>query len=362
MVRWLLYAAVVVVAYVILRKLSTVVMPVVAAAGVAYLLDGWVDALAKRGVRRVVGVSMLLVGFLLVLGVVLLIAIPLISSELLEFVQVLPERISRLSSWTRDHLGVELPATWSEYVDSGELSIMLREAAGPAASVTSAALGGLFSVMGVLAELLLVPVFAFYFLVDWDRMVERARALIPPRHRKMVGSVVAEIDGAVSSWIRGQFMVTSVLAVLYAVGFKIVGVELGLSLGAVVGLLTVIPFVGTAVGALLTAGVMLTNYAGVTEFVAIGAIFVVLHVLEAAVLTPKLVGKRVGLGEVGALFAVLAGGKLLGFTGVLLAVPIAASMAVLIRRGLRYYEGTEFFKEGSELQAAVETGDGGSHE
>jgi predicted PurR-regulated permease PerM len=155
--------------------------------------------------------------------------------------------------------------------------------------------------------------------------------------------------------VRGQLIVTTLLGVLYAIVFRLLGVPMGFTIGAIVGLLTVIPFLGTMVGAILTVGVVLLHYNGPFVLIGVGVTFVILHLFEAAFLTPKLVGKKVGLGEVGALFAVLAGGKLLGFTGVLLAVPLAASLAVLLRRAHRYYEDSEFF--GEEEDAPASPGD-----
>lgn len=227
----------------------------------------------------------------------------------------------------------------------------MREAAGPSASLTRAAIGGFMSILGIFADLLLIPVFAFYILLDWDRILDRVRLLVPPRYRELTTGIAVEIDAAVSTWIRGQLIVTTLLGILYAVAFKLIGIQYGITIGALVGLLTIIPFLGTLVGVVITMGILLMNDASTAQMIAVGATFVLLHLFEAAVLTPKLVGKKVGLGEVGALFAVLAGGQLFGFTGVLLAVPIAASLAVLIRRVLGYYETTEFFRQGGEMVA-----------
>jgi predicted PurR-regulated permease PerM len=352
MVRWLLYLSFVVIGYLVLRRLGPILFPVVAAAGVAYLLDGAVDSLCERGINRVAVVSALLVAFLLAVGGIMLLAIPLISHELVSFIQQMPEMLARVSVWADAEFGVELPATWGAYLESGQLESVVKEAAGPAAAMTAAALGGLASVLGFLAELLLVPVFAFYFLVDWDEMLHRANLLVPPRHRTLVRGVVKEIDEAVSSWVRGQFIVTTLLGILYALVFRVMGVPMGFTVGAIVGLLTIIPFLGTMVGAVITVAVILLDYHGPGMLIGVGVTFLVLHMLEAAVLTPKLVGKKVGLGEVGALFAVLAGGKLLGFTGVLLAVPLAASFAVLLRRAVGYYEDSEFFNETEEASSS----------
>jgi predicted PurR-regulated permease PerM len=355
MVRWLLYLSFVVIGYWVLQRLGPVLFPVVAAAGVAYLLDGAVDSLVARGMNRVTVVTALLVTFLLLVGGLILVAVPLISHEIVNFAVTLPQSFARVSAWANNEFGIEVPADWREYLESGQLDSVFKGAAGPAAAMTAAALGGALSMLGFLAELLLVPVFAFYFLVDWDNMVNRAHELVPPRHRELVSGIVKEIDAAVSTWVRGQLIVTTLLGVLYAIVFRLLGVPMGFTIGAIVGLLTVIPFLGTMVGAILTVGVVLLHYNGPFVLIGVGVTFVILHLFEAAFLTPKLVGKKVGLGEVGALFAVLAGGKLLGFTGVLLAVPLAASLAVLLRRAHRYYEDSEFF--GEEEDAPASPGD-----
>lgn len=352
MVRWLLYLAFVVIGYLILDQLAPVLFPIVAAAAVAYLLDGWVDALEARGMKRSAAVGLLLALFLLVVVGLIVVAIPLVTAELRAFIAALPAMVAAASAWLEANLGVEISDKWREYLANPELKNFIGSSAGPLAGITAGAVGGLLGFLGVLAELLLIPVFAFYIMVDWDAFVARAHALVPARHRAGVADIAREIDAAVSSWIRGQLMVMSILALLYAIAFKIIGVPLGLVIGATVGLLTIIPFLGTFVGAGLTAVVLAFQWQGPTVAIAVVAVFVVLHLLEAAVLTPKLVGKKVGLGELGALFAVLAGGKLLGFVGVLLAVPLAASVAVLLRRVFSYYEGSHFYRSGAPVIAA----------
>jgi len=347
MVRWLLYLAFVVIGYLILRRLAPVLTPILAAAGVAYLLDPLCDRAEERGMPRVAAVALLLGGFTALVTVALVLLVPLVAEDASQFVAKLPDLIDRAAVWLANTFGFEVPSSWREYLSEEALTGVLREAAVPLATMATAALGGFFSFLGAIAELLLIPVFAFYLLLDWNQIVVRSRRMIPQRHRAQVVDVVSEIDSVVSSWLRGQLIVTSILAVLYAVAFQIIGVHLAIPVGALVGLLTIIPFLGTIVGALITAAIVLVDWQGPGQIIAVGGVFGVLHVLEAAVLTPKIVGHRVGLGEVGALFAVLAGGKLLGFAGVLLAVPLAASVAVIIRRIVRYYEGSDFFTEGA---------------
>jgi predicted PurR-regulated permease PerM len=205
----------------------------------------------------------------------------------------------------------------------------------------------------VFAELLLIPVFSYYFLTDWPNLLRRIDHMVPPRRRADVREVAHDIDRVVAGWVRGQAIVTTTLAILYAAGFTLVGMPLSLPIGLLVGALTVIPFVGTFVGASIALLVTLASGGGLQMLGMVAGVILCLHLLEAAVLTPKIVGHRVGLSESGALLAVVAGGKLLGFVGVVLAVPIAATTAVLVRYAVRYYEHTAFFGHESDADVVV---------
>ena len=353
MVRWLLYLAFVVIAYLVLRQLAPVLAPLLAAAGIAYLLDPLVDWLEARGMRRTLAVGVLLMAFIGSITAAVVVLTPLIAHEVAGFVHELPAMVDGATRWIESY-GYEVPERWQDYLKSEQMSSVLHQVAGPATSLAAAALGSFFGFLGTLAEILLVPVFAFYFLLDWDHLIKSVRKAIPPRHRAPVISMAGEIDTVISSWIRGQFTVVATQAVLYAACFYALDVRLAISVGLLVGLLTIIPFLGTMAGALITVSLVLLDWQGPGQLIGVAVVFVVLHALESIVLTPRIVGKRVGLGETGALFAVLAGGKLLGFTGVLLAVPIAASVAVLLRRLARYYESSEFFGAGDRDSSVPE--------
>jgi predicted PurR-regulated permease PerM len=356
MVRWLLYLVFAVIAFFVLRAIGPVLAPLLAAAAVAYLLDGAVDAAEARGINRTLAVALLMAGFVALVVVLLVVVAPLVSDEVARFAANLPALIDRASALLSRQFGVELPTDWRAYLEGPEFRAFVEESVGPATSIVVVALGGVFGFLGWLAELLLVPVLAFYVLVDWDSIVGRLHAFVPPRHRERVAEIAGDIDHVVSLWVRGQLMVMAILAALYATAFKVIGLPLGITIGVMVGLLTVIPFLGTFAGAALALLMVLLDWQGPGQLAAVAATFLVLHLVEAAVLTPRLVGKRVGLGEVGALLAVLAGGQLLGFTGVLLAVPIAASIAVLVRRAVGLYEASSFFTDGDEVVAGLEVG------
>jgi len=351
MVRWLLYAVFVVLGWAVISHLASVLAPILVAVGIAYLLDPVVERMVARGMSRALAATMILLLFLTGLVTLVVVFAPRIAHEIGVFVQAMPGMVDNATAWAQSELGVEIPADWPAYLKSDQVKNFLHDAAGPIRELATYALGGAFQLLGFLAELLLVPVFAYYFLLDWQRMKQHATRLIPPRRRGRILDVLGEIDTVVSSWVRGQATVTALLAILYAAGFSIVGIHLAIPIGLTVGALTVIPFVGTFVGAAIAIGITLLDWQGIEPVLGVAATIGVLHILEAAVLTPKIVGHRVGLSESGALFAVVAGGKLLGFVGVLLAVPIAATVAVLVRHAVRYYERSEFF--GDEADAAV---------
>ena len=345
--RWLLLGLVVVLAWFALSYLASVLSPILAALLIAYLLNPVVQRLTRAGLGRSAGAGLILVVFLGALGGALAFAVPRITDQVVEFGKDLPHMVDTISRWLHDKFDITIPSDWKAYVEKLDSSTVEggRELA-------TAALGGVFSILGAAAEFLLVPVFAFYFLSDFPNLIRRIDHMIPPRNRATVRGVLREIDSVVSGWLRGQAIVTSILMVLYATGFTLVGMPLSLPIGLLVGLLTVIPFVGTFVGATIAMIVTLADGGNSSTLLAVAAVILCLHLLEAGVLTPKITGHRVGLSESGALFAVVAGGKLLGFVGVVLAVPIAATCAVLARHAVHYYEHTQFF--GHESDADIE--------
>jgi predicted PurR-regulated permease PerM len=352
MVRWLLIGILVVLGWVVLSYLAGVLGPILAALGIAYLLNPWLERLVKRGMNRAAGAGLLL-GLALGSFIVLIsIATPAIANQLGEFINNLDETLKSLDKWLKDTLGFEIPQQWRDYVGGKDVKGALA-ASSPMQRISEIAFSGIAGVIGVLAEVLLVPVFAFYFLVDWPNLLKRIEHMIPPRRRAEVRELVKEIDRVIANWVRGQAIVTTILMILYAIAFTIVGMPLSVPIGMVVGALTIIPFIGTFVGAALALLVVITGGGNVSILGGVGIVFVVLHLLEAAVLTPKIVGHRVGLSESGALLAVVAGGKLLGFVGVVLAVPIAATFAVLARYFVRYYQHTDFFGRESDADVVI---------
>ena len=304
LLRWLLITTFAVLGYLVVSYLAGVLAPILTAFGIAYLLNPLLERLVRRGVGRGLAAGLLLFTGVALVAVVLVVVTPAAAHQLREFVADLPRFFDNLRAWTRVHLGVVLPANWKAYVESSHLRETLGDAFGPVREWAGAALGGVFSLLAVLAELLLVPVFSFYFLSDWPNILGRLDHVVPPRRRATVRAIARDIDQVVAGWVRGQAIVTSLLAILYATGFTVVGMPLSLPIGLVVGLLTVIPFVGTFVGASIAIVVTLASGGGAQMVGMVAVVILCLHLLEAGVLTPKIVGHRVGLSESGALLAV----------------------------------------------------------
>ncbi len=353
LLRWLLIMVFVVLGYFVLSYLAGVLAPILTALGIAYLLNPVLERLVHHGVGRAVGAALLLITFIAIVAIAITFVAPTVAHQLSEFVANLPQFVENLTVWARKHIGIQLPSDWKAHVASEHLQAVLSDASGPLREIATAAVGGVFSVLGVLAELLLIPVFSYYFLTDWPNLLRRIDHMVPPRRRADVREVARDIDRVVAGWVRGQAIVTATLAILYAVGFTLVGMPLSLPIGLLVGSLTVIPFVGTFVGASIALLVTLAAGGGLQTLGMVAGVILCLHLLEAGALTPKIVGHRVGLSESGALLAVVAGGKLLGFVGVVLAVPIAATTAVLVRYAIRFYEHTAFFGHESDADIVI---------
>lgn len=347
LVRLLLILLIVYIGWSSISYLASILWPVMVALTVAYMLDPVLERLVARGLSRAMAARLLLLLFAGTLGAIVTVLVLYVPHQVEVFIDGLPAMLARAHQLTMQWFKFDLQS----HLTPDELKGVLENTLGPLDHLAALALGGAFSLLTYVIELLLTLLFSYYLLLEWPTITERVMRIVPPRRRTSVRDLLAEIDRVVSGWLRGQAIVTSLLAVLYAIAFWVIGLPLALPLGFVVGALTIIPFIGTFVGAAVTAVVLILNWPGGVVAGAVGGTFLALHLLEAAVLTPKIVGHKVGLSESAALFAVLAGGKLLGFIGILLAVPLAATAAVLLRHLVRRYEHSEFF--GDEADAIV---------
>ncbi|WP_018872154.1 AI-2E family transporter [Thioalkalivibrio sp. ALJ16] len=325
----------------VLYLLAPILTPFVVAILIGYLFNPLVSRLAPRtrGSRTLATVLVFLLVMLGLAGLVLIL-IPLAIAQFERLALALPELLAWFDQQVRplleEQAGDRPPA-----LDAAALQSLIaehwREAGGLAGGVLQwlgSSTGTL--VLGVL-NLVLVPVVSFYLLRDWPRLQQGLRDLLPQVWRPVVLRFAQESDATLAAFLRGQLLVMLALGLFYAVTLTVAGVEMGLAIGVIAGLVSFIPYVGVIVGVLLAGAVALVQGDGWSLLLVVLAIFAVAQVLESMVLTPWLVGDRTGLHPIAVIFAVLAGGQLFGFFGVLLALPVAAVLAVGVRHALAHY-------------------------
>jgi predicted PurR-regulated permease PerM len=337
-----IWAIIAVVTFVLLWLLGDVILPFLVGGALAYLLDPVADRLERLGLSRAMSVAVIALGVVLIFAAAVLLLIPTLIRQTSQLVQTAPELFSGLRDW--------LAARFPDVMDESSTIRGQLDAIGAAIQARGGEIlnGLLTSAMGVINLLVLfvvVPVVAVYLLVDWDRMVARIDELLPREHAPTIRQLAREVDRTLASFVRGQGLVCLILGTYYAVALALVGLNFGLVVGAIAGLVTFIPYVGALVGGVLAIGLALFQFWG--EWVWIGAvagIFVAGQMIEGNILTPRLVGSSVGLHPVWLLFALAVFGALFGFVGMLVAVPIAAMLGVFARFGIARYQESALYQ------------------
>ncbi|MBI4184290.1 MAG: AI-2E family transporter [Proteobacteria bacterium] len=326
----------------LLYLLRGVLAPFVAGAAIAYLLDPAAERMGRLGVARAPAAGLLIVLALVGLALALALLVPLVEAQAAGFLARLPgyaeALIARLAP-IAEALRTGESAKEIGQAAAGYAGTLIAWAGRAAGEVVS---GGL-AVLNLLSLLLITPIVAFYLLKDWDRLLAAIDDWLPRAAAPAVRAQAREIDRVLSAWLRGQLLVCLILGLFYGVGLSLIGLDLGLVVGLAAGALSFIPFVGVILGAVLGIGLALGQFAEWWPIAGVGAIFAAGQVVEGHVLTPRLVGERVGLHAVWVIFALLAGGALFGFVGVLLAVPAAAAIGVLARFALARYRASPLY-------------------
>ena len=333
-------------AAVLLYLLAPVLTPFLASALLAYLGDPLVDALERRGWSRTAGVAAVFVGMLCLGTLGLFILLPALEQQVATLVGKLPLLIewlnARVVPWLHSRFGVEIeidPARLREQLTAhwGEVSNLARNLLFQLGKSGQA-------IFGWLSFVLLVPVVTFYLLRDWDVLVANLRELLPRHIEPRVSQIVQEIDAVLAEFLRGQLMLMAALAAIYVAGLWLVGLDLAFSIGIIAGLVSFVPYLGLIVGLLLAGASALTQFGDLWHFLGVAAVFGIGNVLEGMVLAPRLVGERIGLHPVAVIFAVMAGGQLFGFVGVLLALPAAAAVVVVLRHSRDEYKRSSLYE------------------
>ncbi len=351
--RWRFWVGVAAVSILALWLLNNILLPFIVGAVVAYLFDPLVSRLQRHGLSRTWG-TVVATALAFVIGVGLLTAVlPPLFGQLQELVVKAPDyavraamRLQPMIEPLRERLG--LPP-----ISLSDMQAAATRWAGSAFSTAGAVLGkmavGGIAVINLLALLFLTPVVTFYLLRDWEKVMAAIDNILPLDHAETIRKLAGDSNVAIAGYMRGQALVCLLLGTFYAVGLTLVGLQFGFVIGLTAGLISFIPYVGTFVGGILAIGMALAQFPpewiGVAK---VAGIFVVGQMVEGNILAPKLVGDRVGLHPVWIMFALLAGGSLFGFVGVLVAVPISAVLGVIVRHLIdRYRASTLYLGDGS---------------
>jgi len=330
---------------VLLNLLSSILLPFVAGMAVAYFLDPVADWLEEHKFSRTTSTTIILLAFFLLMALVITLLFPLLQRQVVELFRMIPGIVETIRTET---------VPWIEQSIAELSPEMLEDIRNAAKDFASGSVKWFTGVAGklwnsglaffnLLSLIVITPVVAFYLLRDWDLITAKINTWLPRRPAPVIREQFVEIDRTLAAFVRGQSTVCLSLALIYGIGLTLVGLKSGLLVGLGAGFISFIPYVGAATGLIVGVGIALFQFNEWLPIAMVAGIFLVGQTLESYFLTPRLVGDRVGLHPVWIIFALLAGGALFGFTGVLLAVPVASVIGVLIRFGIgRYLESTLF--------------------
>ncbi len=309
--------------------LKSVLLPFVAGIIIGYLLDPWADCFVRHGINRTLATVLVLLLVVIVMVPALIILFSIIVKKIEPFIQELQSRIpsleaDKIKTYIRSNM-----ANGLKFIGS-----VIR-------SVVSSG----FAFFNLLSLLLITPVVAFYMLRDWDKFIAKVDSLLPRKSRESVREQAREIDRTLAGFIRGQLSVCLILGTYYSTGLYLVGLELGVVVGFVAGIISFIPYIGSISGFVVSLAIAFAQFNSWTPILQVVAVFLSGQFIEGNFLTPKLVGDNVGLHPVWVMFALLAGGVLLGFLGLMIAVPVAAIIGVLVRHAIDNYKNSNLYLE-----------------
>jgi predicted PurR-regulated permease PerM len=351
LIRLVLYIGLVVLAWSVLSYLSLALAPVGVGIVVAFLLDPSVRALESRRVPRWLAVGGMVLVFLGILTLIATTLPYLVSRELDHFAEQIPAYKKLLDNKLLPLLGRVLKTrahNVNDYVRlfSDKIGEWARGAAGQISVAVGSALLSVAGFFKYLITVILVPIFAVSFLMDMPSMKDWLRPLVPPRHQQAVSDILQDIYVALGGWLRGQLTVMSIQAALYSIGLSLTDIPLAIVIGCTAGFLAFVPYVGVSIGLLaaLTVALLEASTSGLRPIIGVLVTFGSVQLLDAFIITPRAVGGRIGLSAVGVIFSLSLGGTLLGYVGLLLAVPLAAVLKTLLPRLVDAYTATSFYQ------------------
>lgn len=349
--RWYVMAVFLLVG-ILIYLLSPILTPFAVSALLAYLFDPIADKLEKLKINRTLSVVIVFFIMSVITFLILIFLIPTLEQQVSNLISKLPEYFNWMSQnitpWLKEKFGIE-----TDVFNLTEITALLKnhwnEAGGLAKNVLASLSKSGLVVVNWAMNIVLIPVVTFYLLRDWDILTARFGQLIPRPMYPTVNKLVTESNSVLSSFLRGQFSVMLALGTIYTLGLYIIGIDLSLLIGMGAGIVSFIPYLGAIVGMLVGAVAAFMQFGDLTYVVYVLIVFGIGQLLEGMVLTPLLVGDRIGLHPVAVIFAVLAGGQLFGFVGVLLGLPIAAVIMVLLRHAHQNYLNSKLYGDDNDI-------------
>ena len=327
---------------------SDILLPFVAGMILAYILDPVADKLEDMGLSRMAATATILIVSLLFFILALLIVVPLLSKQLGEFIEQIPNYIKALQAFLVSDTVMRV--TQFLPVESGDLQGYVGNFVDDGARWLSRLLGSLLSggqaLLGIISLFVITPVVAFYLLFDWDNMVARINSWLPREHASTIRKLMAEMSDMIAGFLRAQGLVCVILGIFYAVALSLTGLNFGMLIGLGIGFISFVPFIGAILGLLVAIGVALAQFLPEHNYLMIGivaGVFVVGQFFEGNILQPRILGNHVQLHPVWLMFALFAFASLYGFVGMLIAVPTAACIGVLVRFAMRRYLASELY-------------------
>ncbi len=339
--------------------ISPILLPFLMGIGIAYMLDPLADKLELRGCSRTLATTIVSGSFFIILILAVVALIPLLINQISELLRDLPTYMDTLRQMIEPYV-----SRISEELSIKPDAIQKKEALGKLVSniggntkslltnIISAIFASGMAVINFISVLVLTPVVSFYLLRDWDKLVHEVDDLLPRRYEPVIKEQLLNIDTTISAFLRGQLNVILILATFYAIALSMVGLSYSILIGLLAGILVIIPYIGAMIGGALSVGIAYFQFDSLTPVAIVGGIFIAGQMAEGYVLTPKLVGGSVGLNPLWIIFGMMAGGTIMGFVGILLAVPLTAICGVLIRFAVSQYRSSAVYHDNRKPRSA----------
>lgn len=342
--KWYWFA-IILVSGLLIYLLAPVLTPFLIAAILAYIGDPLVDRLEKYKIPRTLAVSIVFVALTLIATIAVIVLVPMLERQIGVLVDKIPGYVQTLTTkfipWLNERFGLNFE------INAETLKTSLQGHWKEAGGIASTAMGYVTRsgvlVIAFIGNLVLIPVVTFYLLRDWDILVARIHELLPRKSAQVINQLARQSDEVLGSFLRGQMLVMLALAVIYSVGLGIIGLDLALLIGLIAGLVSFVPYLGFIIGIVIAGLAAIFQFHDFIHVVYVVIVFAIGQMAEGMFLTPKLVGDRIGLHPVAVIFAVLAGGQLFGFVGVLIALPLAAVIAVIMRYVHEQYKSSSMY-------------------